>query len=58
MSTGLLVADSEFFTSLGSSSGEHSAAVFGGHSGAKAVFVDPFPFTGLESRFHSGILLS
>lgn len=57
MSTGLLVADSEFFTSLGSSSGEHSAAVFGGHSGAKAVFVDPLPFAGLESRLHAGILL-
>ena len=43
-------------TALGAATSQNLAAVFGGHAGAEAVFVDATTAAGLISTFHDRTL--
>lgn len=49
----LFVADAELLAAFGAAACQDDSAIFGGHSRAEAVFVDPFPFAGLKGRLHA-----
>ena len=46
------IADGQLPTTFGPAPGKNLLAVFGLHSGSKAMFIDPFSVPGLKSSLH------
>jgi len=50
------IANREAMTTFGATASKNLAPILGGHARAKAVLVDPFTITGLESALHDQYL--
>jgi hypothetical protein len=53
----LFVADTQFFSALGSAASQDDASVFRRHSGAESMFIDALPTAGLKCGLHVRVSL-